>query len=146
MVKLERICLIAIGVVGTATVVGLAWRGLRLLRPGEQPVSEEVRIHHEEIRLREELRALVGWGKDEVKAKMGPPTRKREPTLPEGPFWGPGEGLGRILRPGQPYDEWTYIRGKWTLFVWFGDPADKEPDRPKWKVVATGVHREGTVY
>ena len=146
MVKLERICLIAIGVVAAATVAGLAWRGLRLLRPGEQPVDEEVRIQREGMRLGEELRALVGSAKVEVKAKMGPPTRKREATLPEGPFWGPGEGLIRILRPGQPYDEWSYIRGKWTLLVWFAGPSDKEPDRPKWKVVATGVHHEGRRY
>ena len=92
------------------------------------------------------LRGLVGQSEEDVRARRGNPSKARQLVWSNKPMWGPGEGLGKVLREGQAYDEWTWIDGKLTIYVWFADREGGQADRSKWAAVDTFIHREGTVY
>jgi len=141
----NRLLAIGLVVLATAAVSGCETAILWGLWP---PPNEEVRLNLEERRWERKLQALVGASKESVRRKMGPPTEMREMVLPtdEIPWMGPQRALTGVLRPGQGFDEWVFEEPGWRLYVWFADPSEKEPDRARWKVLATNVDREGTVY
>jgi hypothetical protein len=85
-----------------------------------------------------------GVVREEVEAQLGPPDERQEMTIPEEPFFGPGEGLSVILEPGAPYEEWVYRRAEMDYYVWFsappGDPAGA------WEVVLTASYPADAVF
>jgi hypothetical protein len=85
-----------------------------------------------------------GVVREEVETRLGPPDERQEMTIPEEPFFGPGEGLSVILEPGAPYEEWVYRRAEMDYYVWFsappGDPAGA------WEVVLTASYPADAVF
>jgi hypothetical protein len=140
---MRRIALLGVGLVLMCAPAAL-W-SVGCSKP-EPPVDPSVLASREGMKLDAELRTLVGLTKDEVRLKRGEPEKTSEDVWRDVPMWGPGEGLGRLLRPGQPYDTWVWSDPKHTFYVWFADPKGVEPDRSKWKAVDVFVHTEGTVY
>ena len=114
--------------------------------PWEYLIEKEVRLQRVEMRIGLRLDFLLGCSKDTVLAKMGRPEKTGKSELPATPFWGPQEELAGILKPGQAYEEWKYPKGPFTYLIWFADTGEGAPDSKGWKVVATGIHREGVVY
>jgi len=111
-----------------------------------RPIDEEVRLARIEMKLRATLDRLVGLAKKDVLVELGEPGERRRAELPTTPFWGPQEKLTSILKPGQSYEEWRHKKGRFTCLIWFAGTADSASSRDDWKVVATGIHREGVVY
>ena len=113
--------------------------------PWEYLIEKEVRLQRVEMRIGVRLDRLIGCTRDDVSARNGRPENTRTLELPATPFWGPQEELVSILTPGQPYEEWRYSKGAFTYLIWFAGVRG-DPDARGWKVVATGMHREGVVY
>ncbi len=60
----------------------------------------------------------------EVMAELGDPTRRGEFQMPEGPFWGPAEGITNLVEPGTDVEEWVYdIEGS-SYYFWFTGPTN----------------------
>ena len=114
--------------------------------PWEYLIEKEVRLQRVEARTRASLDRLLGGTKDAIVTQLGQPAQKETRALPSAPFWGPQEELVFILKAGQPYEEWTYPKGRFTRLVWFAGSGEAASDSMRWTVVATGTHREGVVY
>jgi len=140
---MRRNALLGVGLVLVCAPAGL-W-SVGCSKP-EPPVDPAVLAYRERVRFDAELRTLVGLTRDEVRSKRGEPEKTSEDVWRDGPMWGPAEGLGRLLRPGQPYETWVWSSPKYKFYIWFADPQGVESDRSKWKVVDVFVHPEGTVY
>ena len=140
---MPRIAVLGVGLVWVCATAALWLAGCSKPEP---PVDPHVLAYRERMRLDAELRTLVGLTRDEVRSKRGEPEKVSEDVWRERPMWGPGENLGRLLRPGQSYDTWVWSRPRHKFYAWFADPQGVEPDRSKWKVVDVFVHTEGTVY
>lgn len=115
-------------------------------RPWEIFLDSEVRQQRLEIRTQRQLGKLVGRTREDLARSLGLPDKKLAATFPTGPFWGPQEKLASKLSPGQAYEEWQYRQGKSTWLIWFASPKGASTQTNRWKAVATGIHREGTVY
>ena len=64
--------------------------------------------------------------------------------LPEGPFFGPQEGVDPAsLNAEREYDQWQYDDGDTIYLIWFGDP--KLP-QDSWPVIGTISYPKGAVF
>jgi len=75
---------------------------------------------------------------------LGEPARKKIAVLPRGPFYGPQEGLVKILKPGSEYEEWEYESDNIIYFIWFGSVGDV--NSANWKVIDVGEYPKGAVF
>jgi len=148
IMKTKKICLIALPIVLVLFVVSYAVFRFSDAYPWEYLIEKEVRLQRIETRKRIRLDRLIGYSKNAVIAKMGHPgkTETRKCERPGIPMWGPGEGLCAMLKPGQRYEEWRYPEGLFTYLIWFTHAGEEASDPEEWRVIATGIHREGVVY
>lgn len=85
-----------------------------------------------------------GLSKDEVLESLGEPDQIQDFVLPEGPFFGPQEGLINLLPAGTVVEEWVYGIGDEVTFVWFsGTNGDVRED---WRVIDVGTFPKGAVF
>lgn len=86
----------------------------------------------------------AGQTRDQVRAAAGEPDEIVEFTLPDGPFFGPQEGLVNLVPSGSPIEEWQYRSGDEISYVWFAGPAGEPPE--KWTVIDIAVLPADAVY
>jgi hypothetical protein len=88
--------------------------------------------------------AVPGMTKTEVRAVLGAPARQKLDVLPEGPFFGPQEGIDPAsLNAEREYDQWQYDDGDTIFLIWFADP--KLPEE-SWPVIGTTSYPKGAVF
>jgi hypothetical protein len=75
---------------------------------------------------------------------LGEPDQTQDFKIPDGPFFGPQEGLADLVPSGTVIEEWIYEFGDEVLHVWFAGPVD-EP-REDWVVLDTANHPKDAVY
>ena len=85
-----------------------------------------------------------GLSKGEVTRILGDPSEVNEFVMPDGPFFGPQEGLTGLGPPGQLVEEWVYYTDGEVRYVWFLGEPDQE--REAWHVVLTSVYPKDAVY
>lgn len=85
----------------------------------------------------------TGQTRDEV-ISVGKPDEIAEFTVPDGPFFGPQEGLANILGQGTIVEEWRYNSEGEVTYVWFATKSS-EP-RERWTVVNTATMPADAVY
>lgn len=76
----------------------------------------------------------------EVMAELGDPTRRGEFQMPEGPFWGPAEGITNLVEPGTDVEEWVYDVEGSSYYFWFTGPTNAR------RLVATAVYPTDAVF
>ena len=87
---------------------------------------------------------VAGMTQAEVRTLLGAPAQQKLDVLPEGPFFGPQEGIDPAsLNPEREYDQWQYQRGNTIYLIWFGDP--KVP-QDSWPVIGTTSYPKGAVF
>ena len=87
---------------------------------------------------------VPGMTRGEVRALLGVPSQQKLDVLPEGPFFGPQEGIDpALLNAEREYDEWRYDAGGTIYLIWFGDP--KRP-QGTWPVIGTTSYPKGAVF
>jgi hypothetical protein len=84
-----------------------------------------------------------GSSKDDVIALYGEPDRAQEFILPSEPFFGPQEGLAKLVPPGTVVEEWAYEIGEEELYIWFTGEGEA---REEWLVLDLGRYPKGAVY
>jgi hypothetical protein len=84
-----------------------------------------------------------GSSKDDVIALYGEPDRTQEFILPSEPFFGPQEGLAKLVPPGTVIEEWAYEIGEEELYIWF---TGEDEAREEWLVLDLGRYPKGAVY
>lgn len=86
----------------------------------------------------------IGFSRDEVIEVMGEPTTIQDFVLPDEPFFGPQEGLERLIPPGTVVEEWVYELDEEIMYVWFA--SESNLPRAEWLVIETGVYPAGAVF
>ena len=114
--------------------------------PWEYLRDRHAREWRQETRIQARLKRLVGLDRNGVLATLGQPDRIEQQRIPTVPFFGPQQTLLVILRPGQAFEEWQYSKGVFTYLVWFAGGTEGAFGLQEWKVVATGLNREGRAY
>ncbi len=79
-----------------------------------------------------------------ILALLGEPEVQERSQVPNGPYWGPTEGLLSILGHGAPYEQWKWFDESNTYYVWFSSKSQRPPEQ--WLVVAKGHHPTGAVF
>ena len=87
---------------------------------------------------------VQGSSKEDVIAFYGKPDGAQEFILPEGPFFGPQEGLANLVPPGTVIEEWVYEIDDEELYIWFTE--DNDVAREDWRVLDLGRYPKGAVY
>jgi hypothetical protein len=85
-----------------------------------------------------------GLSKGEVTRILGDPSEVNEFVMPDGPFFGPQEGLTGLVPAGGLVEEWVYYIDGEVRHVWFWGGPDQE--REAWHVVLTSVYPKDAVY
>lgn len=85
-----------------------------------------------------------GFSKEEVTRILGDPDQMNEFIMPDGPFFGPQEGLTGLVPAGHQVEEWVYFVDGDARYVWFWGEPDQERDA--WRVVLTSIYPKDTVY
>lgn len=85
-----------------------------------------------------------GLSKGEVTRILGDPSEVNEFVMPDGPFFGPQEGLTGLVPAGGLVEEWVYYIDGEVRYVWFWGGPDQE--REAWHVVLTSVYPKDAVY
>lgn len=80
----------------------------------------------------------TGMTRADVKRLTGEIPSVREAALPAGPFWGPQEGLEKIIPPNTPFEEWTYTNASHVFLVWFW--SSNQTEKADWRVVGKTSH------
>jgi hypothetical protein len=86
----------------------------------------------------------AGFSREEVTRILGDPDQVNEFIMPDGPFFGPQEGLTGLVPAGQLVEEWVYFVEGDARYVWFWEEPDQERD--DWRVVLTSVYPKDAVY
>jgi hypothetical protein len=86
----------------------------------------------------------AGFSKEEVTRILGDPDQLNEFAMPDGPFFGPQEGLTGLVPAGGLVEEWIYFMDNDARYVWFWGEPDQE--REAWRVVLTSVYPKDAVY
>ena len=87
---------------------------------------------------------VPGMAQAEVRTLLGAPGAQKLDILPEGPFFGPQEGIDPAsLNPRGEYDQWQYEDGDTIYLVWFGDPALPQES---WPVIGAASYPKGAVF
>jgi hypothetical protein len=82
--------------------------------------------------------------KAEVRTLLGVPAQQKLDILPEGPFFGPQEGIDPAsLSADRQYAQWQYDDGSTIYLIWFGDP---ELPQGSWPVIGTTSYPKGAVF
>ena len=79
-----------------------------------------------------------GMSREQVRERMAVPETRRDATLPEGPFWGPQEGLEKVIPPQTSFEEWVYTNATHVFLVWFW--STNEGPRDTWTVIGRTRH------
>jgi hypothetical protein len=95
-------------------------------------------------RVNDEGEIEAGLSKEAVIQILGDPDQVNEFILPDGPFFGPQEGLTGLVPPGQLVEEWVYHTNGEVRYVWFW--GDSGQEREAWRVVLTSVYPKDVVY
>jgi len=85
-----------------------------------------------------------GSSKEAVIRFYGEPDRTQEYIIPDGPFFGPQEGLINFVPPGTLMEEWVYEVEDEELYIWF--TGDSDESRENWLVLDLGRYPTGAVY
>ncbi len=87
---------------------------------------------------------VPGMTKAEVRTLLGAPAQQKLGVLPEGPFFGPQEGIDPAwLNTEREYDEWQYQHGDTIYLIWFADPKLAQES---WPVIGTASYPKGAVF
>lgn len=86
----------------------------------------------------------AGLSRTEVTRILGDPDQVNEFILPDGPFFGPQEGLTGLVPPGQLVEEWVYHTNGEVRYVWFW--GEDGQDSADWSVILTSVYPKDAVY
>lgn len=84
-----------------------------------------------------------GLSKGDVARILGDPSEVNEFVMPDGPFFGPQEGLTGLVPVGQTVEEWVYFVDGDARYIWFWGEGDQEE---AWRVVLTLVYPKDAVY
>jgi hypothetical protein len=86
----------------------------------------------------------VGSSPGSIMELLGSPDERSQHRLPDGPYYGPSEGLVALLKPGDPFEEWVYLQDGWDYYVWFaGESSSLNGD---WRVILTARYSHGAVF
>ena len=86
----------------------------------------------------------VGSSRKSVADALGSPDKRSHHTLPDGPYYGPGEGLAALLKPGESFEEWVYWRDGLDYHVWFAE--ESRSPTGELSVVLTAKYTHGAVF
>lgn len=86
----------------------------------------------------------IGFSRDEVIEVMGEPSTIQDFVLPDEPFFGPQEGLERLIPPGTVVEEWIYELDEEVMYIWFA--SESGLPREEWLVIEIGVYPVGAVF
>jgi len=85
-----------------------------------------------------------GMTRAEVRNRLGDPVSIQEDSLPDGPFWGPQEGIDiSTLDDRRLYEEWQYEHKNRIYLIWFGDPAR---EKSAWRVIGKTSYPKEAVF
>jgi hypothetical protein len=85
-----------------------------------------------------------GMTRTEIRNRLGDPAAIRTNRLPEGPFWGPQEGIDiKTLDSLRRYEEWQYEHKDTIYLIWFGDPVKGES---AWRTIGKTSYPKGAVF
>lgn len=86
----------------------------------------------------------IGQTRQEVITAAGMPDEVVEFKIPDGPFFGPQEGLAGVLDAGTTVEEWRYASEGEVTYVWFATKSSES--REQWTVVDTTTKPADAVY
>lgn len=85
-----------------------------------------------------------GMTRTEIRKRLGDPADIRVNSLPEGPFWGPQEGIDpNKLNSLRRYEEWRYEHENTIYLIWFGDTVREKSD---WGVIGKTSYPKEAVF
>lgn len=106
------------------------WTGCRFAPPQKTFADKFADIENDETR-------------DDISELLGAADKVTQADFPDQPFMGPQEAMQGTLDPGQPYEQWEYVRGGEVHLIFFA--GDGEPEN-QWVVVGKTSYPQGAVF